>query len=109
MCCLDRDSGNTKFYSFDRNWNLLRHNRLGKAAPDGFTLPEPPNLGIMFDLAEMLAKDIPFARVDMYNIQGKIFFGEITFFPDSGFDVNILPEIDLLYGSMITLPNTKKQ
>lgn len=40
----------------------------------------------MVGLAEKLARDIPFARVDFYEVQGKIYFGEITFFPGSGLE-----------------------
>ena len=39
----------------------------------------------MITVAEQLAKGFPFARVDLYNIQGKIIFGEITFYPWSGY------------------------
>jgi len=105
MLCLDRDKDSpTKFYSFDREWNLLRHNNLGKEAPEDFTLPQPINLKKMFEFAEVLSKDIPFVRVDFYEVSGQLYFGELTFYPDSGFDNAILPEIDSLYGSMIKLP-----
>ena len=35
-------------------------------------------------LAEKIAKNFPFVRVDLYNIQGKIYFGEMTFTPAKG-------------------------
>lgn len=107
MLCLDRDKGDTKFYSFDKKWNLLRHNKRGLAAPENFTLPKPPQMDKMFEIAELLSKDIPFVRVDLYFVNNQIYFGELTFYPDSGFDFNILPNIDLLYGSMIDLPSIK--
>ena len=48
MLCLDRDKDEpTKFYSFDFEWNLLRHNIRGKMAPEGFTLPKPKSLELM--------------------------------------------------------------
>lgn len=37
----------------------------------------------MIDPAEKLAKDIPFVRVDFYEISGKLYFGELTFYPAS--------------------------
>ena len=107
LCCLDRESGNTQFYSFDKDWVFLRHDRIGMAVMEGFTLPKPPNIRLMFCLAEKLAKDMPFVRIDMYNVQGIIYFGEITFYPNSGFNSNLLPNIDLLYGSMVHLPEKK--
>lgn len=45
----------------------------------------PANTDEMIKVAEKLAADFPFARVDFYNIQGKIYFGEITFYPWSGY------------------------
>ncbi len=109
MLCLDRDKQSaTKFYSFDKNWHLLRHNRLGKAAPRGFTLPKPANFEKMFEYAALFSKGIPFLRVDFYEVGGQLYFGELTFYPDSGFDSAILPEIDKLYGSMIQLPEKRR-
>lgn len=110
MICLDRDKAEaTKFYSFDFKWNLLRHNGWGKKAPDNFTLPKPANLDKMYEFSKLLSKDIPFVRVDFYEVSGQLYFGELTFYPDSGFDNGILPEIDELYGSMIDLPESVKK
>jgi len=104
MLCLDRDKDEpTKFYSFDFKWNLLRHNLKGKKAPEGFTLPKPKSLDLMYETAKKLSQGIPFVRVDFYDLNGHMYFGEMTFYPDSGFDAAILPEIDQLYGSMIDL------
>lgn len=47
-------------------------------------LPVPENWNDMVRFAEDLAKDFPFVRVDMYNINGKIYFGEMTFTPAKG-------------------------
>ena len=44
-----------------------------------------------------------FSRIDLYNVDGKIYFGEITFFPDSGFDSNLLRKTDELLGEYIEL------
>lgn len=103
MLCLDRHLGNTKFYFFDKDWNLLRLNIRGKEAPKDFTLPKPQNIEKMFEIASVLSKGHKFLRVDLYNSDGKIYFGELTFFPDSGFDSNLLPETDKLLGDLIKL------
>jgi len=103
MVCLDRNIGETKFYFFDRNWELLRYNVRGKDTPLNFTLPKPDNLEMMFKIAEQLSKDKPFSRIDLYNSDGKIYFGEITFFPESGLDPNILPNINEYFGELINL------
>lgn len=47
--------------------------------------PLPDNVKDMVPIAEKLSEDFPFARIDLYNIQGRIVFGEITFYPGSGF------------------------
>jgi len=104
MVCYDRGSGDTKFYFFDKNWNLLRLNIRGKNAPNGFTLPKPNCMDEMFCIAEKLSKGLPYARIDLYAVNNHPYFGEITFFPCSGVDVNLLPETEQLYGSMIKLP-----
>lgn len=45
----------------------------------------PANIQEMIALAEKLAQGFPFVRVDLYNIQGEIVFGEMTFYPWSGY------------------------
>lgn len=101
MVCIDRHIKETKFYFFDKNWILLRYNVRGKNAPKDFSLPQPKIIHKMFELAAKLSKNIPFVRVDLYEAQNKIYFGEMTFYPDSGFDPNILEETDLLWGEKI--------
>ena len=48
-------------------------------------IPLPENIQEMIEVAEKLAKGFPFVRVDFYNIEGKIYFGEMTFYPWSSF------------------------
>ena len=103
MVCFDRSSGDTKFYFFDRTWNLLRYNIRGKNAPENFTISKPSNIDEMFDIAEKISNGIPFSRIDLYSVSGRIYFGEITFFPDSGLDSNLLPETDMHWGEMINI------
>lgn len=104
MLCIDREKGDPKFYFFDEDWRLRRYNIRGKAAPADFTLPAPEGIDKMFDLARRLSEGHPFARVDLYNVDGRIYFGEITFYPDGGFDSNLLEETDLYFGSLLALP-----
>ncbi|SHM48007.1 ATP-grasp fold amidoligase family protein [Ruminococcus flavefaciens] len=103
MVCLDRYTGDTKFYFFDKDWNLKRLNKRGKAAPEGFTIPKPECMDQMFELAAKLSEGITFVRVDLYQSCGQIYFGELTFYPDSGFDENILPEADEYWGRLLKL------
>lgn len=105
LVCVDRHINDTKFYFFDKDWNLKRMNSRGNAAPAGFTLEKPENLDKMFEIAKTLSNDLPFIRVDLYESEGKIYFGELTFFPTSGFALNFNSDADVEYGSLIDLSN----
>jgi len=108
MVCMERESGEPKFYFFDSKWNLLRYNISGINAPHDFTLPKPERIDEMFSIAKRLSEGFPFVRVDLYYENDKIYFGELTFYPQSGFDPNLLPETDLLFGDKIKLDKIKK-
>lgn len=64
----------------------------------------PLNLGKMVKLAEKLSKDVPFLRVDFYDVNNHIYFGELTFFPASGFGTFTDEEWDYTLGSWLVLP-----
>lgn len=104
MVCVDRHLHDVKFYFFDRDWKFLKPNIEVQDLPDDFTIPKPDGIDKMFDIAATLSKGLPFSRIDLYCVSGKIYFGEITFFPDSGYDTTFLKEADLKWGDMITLP-----
>ena len=103
MICLDRHIGDPKFYFFDEDWNLKRLNIRGKEAPENFTVRKPDCVGDMFEIAKRLSVDHPFIRVDLYECSGKIYFGELTFYPTSGFDSNLLSETDVYFGKLLKL------
>ncbi len=107
MVCTERETGHPKFYFFDKEWNLKKYNIRGKEAPEGFTLPKPDCIDEMFLIAERLSTGIPFVRIDLYSIDGLVYFGEMTFFPDSGFDVNLLKESNEHWGEMLILPEKR--
>lgn len=92
-----------QYYFFDKDWNLKRYNKRGKEAPADFTLPKPDGIEKVFDYAARLAKPFPFVRADFYLEKGKVTFGELTFTPCGGFDVNRLRETQLLFGGMVDL------
>ena len=64
----------------------------------------PENIDKMIELANVLTADIPFVRVDFYDVDGKIYFGEMTFFPASGFGRFEPDEWDEKIGNMLDLP-----
>ncbi len=90
-----------EYYFFDKEWNLKRYNNAGKNAPSDFTMPKPVGIEKVFEYAEILSKPFPFVRADFYLEKGKVTFGELTFTPCGGFDVNRLPETQLLFGRMV--------
>ena len=103
MLCFGRSSGKTKFVFFDKDWNVKKYNSPTEKSIAYAKNIRPDDYERMFSFSEILSKDIPFVRVDFYYVNGKIYFGEITFFPDSGFDGNILPKSDKRFGDMIQL------
>lgn len=101
MLCVGREEGWPKFYFFDRDWNLLRINRDSKNAPEGFTVPRPEGIDKAFGYADRLSAPFPFVRTDLYIVDGRVYFGELTFTPAAALDNNRLPETDLMFGSML--------
>ena len=90
--CSGRDSSGTEVMTYDREWNIRpdlcvfdSRYREGKARP------RPSNLDEMLTVAETLVEPFPFVRLDLYNINGKIYFGEMTFTPLGGM-VNFHPQ-----------------
>ncbi len=63
----------------------------------------PKTLDKMIDLAEKLSSNIPFVRIDFYNINGKIYFGEMTFYPASGYGLFIDSSWDKKIGDLIDI------
>ena len=59
----------------------------------------------MIEISEKLSTGLPELRVDLYEIAGKIYFGELTFFSQSGFDTDITHEADCILGTKLILPN----
>lgn len=99
--CSERFSGNLKVTFFDNEWNVMPF--LRSHPKSSVEIPKPKLYNRMVELAEVLAKDIPFIRVDFYEVNGKIYFGELTFFPGSGFEAFQPEEWDYKLGERISL------
>ena len=63
----------------------------------------PENLNKMISIAEQLSNGFKFLRVDLYNIKGKIYFGELTFYPASGMGAFVPNEWDEKLGSLLLI------
>jgi len=98
----NKESEEVKFDFFDKKFNYIN---LKNGHPNSIKQPEKPeNYETMIELAEKLSSGIPHVRVDFYNIDGVIYFGEMTFFHHSGF-VPFEPErFDYILGSCLNLP-----
>jgi hypothetical protein len=71
------------------------------------TVSKPVNFEKMIEIAEVLSKDFPHVRVDLYNIKGRILFGELTFYNASGYTVFSPDEFDFILGKEFDLPSKK--
>ena len=88
---------------FDREKNRLPVSHYTfSPAKDEIVLPV--EIDEMIELAELLSSDLYFGRIDFYCVNGRIYFGEITFFPDSGLLKYTPEEYDDIWGNYIELP-----
>lgn len=103
---IDRGTKHLRAY-YDMDWNKLpiKHDSIGfiKGETD-----KPENFQEMVTVVRKLASTFPFVRVDLYNLNGKIIFGEMTFYPADG-RLEFKPdEYNKLIGDYITLPPIPK-
>lgn len=87
---------------YDLSWNHMKIKRPNIPNKSQLHL-KPLTLDKMIELSNILAKGIPFVRTDFYEIDGKIYFGEITFFPASGMKSFVPEEWDCKWGELIKL------
>jgi len=92
-----------KFDYFDAEYNhlpLLQEHENASVAPE-----KPLNFEEMKQIASKLSKGFPEARIDLYDVNGKVYFGEITFFHFGGFMPFVPEKWDYTFGSWIELPD----
>lgn len=100
MICRERETGNTKYAFFDMNWERLYYQYI---EPE-IEVRRPENLEELINVVKKISKDFLEVRIDLYNVNGKIYFGEITLFNQSGLDKDITYETDIMWGNKIQLP-----
>ncbi len=104
--CSERYSADgLKVTFFDRDWQVLPFIRYYPKSTHA--IPKPKTYEKMIELSEKLARDLPFARIDWYEIGGNPYFGEITLFPGNGFEPFTPVSADYELGSWIPLPDGK--
>ena len=101
ICISDRYSDRCNHLVYDTQWNKVH------VASEGARLdedaPKPENLQEMLDVAAKLSEDFPFARIDLYSLENRIYFGEITFYPWSGYMEFEPEEFDYVLGEKFVL------
>tara|TARA_R110000850_G_scaffold277086_1_gene422478 strand:+ start:226969 stop:227868 length:900 start_codon:yes stop_codon:yes gene_type:complete len=88
---------------YDLEWKKLPFTTEKNTFFEG-EIVQPKNLDDMITVSRKLAADFPFVRVDLYNISGKILFGEMTFYPSDARKKYIPAEYNEILGSYIQLP-----
>ena len=102
-CGKDMSSGHTgKVDFYDLNWEQMPfyrtdYLRLGK-------IPRPCKLDEMIGIAYKLSEGIPFVRIDLFEVDKKIFFSEFTLCPASGYMPFVPKEYDRIIGDWLELP-----
>lgn len=97
----NHDNGKLGFY--DMEFNQLPCRRMD-FAPITQKLDKPKNFEKMVEYARILSEDFPHVRVDFYNIDGDIIFGELTFHNGSGYVEFEPDEFDFEMGEKFVLP-----
>lgn len=103
--CLDRHNGKgLKVDIYDMEWTPMPFERRHYPRSGRFT-PKPKCFDEMVEVAKKLSEGLPFVRVDLYENNGKVYFGELTLYPGSGLEEFTPESYDRLLGDWIELPN----
>lgn len=105
--CYDRDpiTQTSKGLIYSPQWERMMILQ-GDDASCSYSQPE--NLQEMLDIARQLSKDFPYVRVDLYDIRGKVYFGELTFSPDGNIpEREYTKEASKQIGTWLNLPTIK--
>lgn len=89
---------------FDLNWKpILGLRSSGSEVVGNGNIPKPANLDKMIEIAKILSADFKFVRVDLYNLHGKIWFGELTFSPACCVFPYFTDQFDYLMGKKLQI------
>ena len=91
----------------DKDFNLMDVYELGEKRPTQ-PISCPDNYPEMVRIAEKLSEDFPHVRVDLYNIKGKIYFGELTFYDESGYNKFVPDSFDYQIGKLFDISSFYK-
>lgn len=91
---------------YDMDNHILEFGESAFLSIPGKELSTSKEVDQMAKLAEKLSQDIPSLRADFYDVEGKIYFGELTFYPVSGFGPFTKENADLKFGQWTRLPDS---
>lgn len=109
--CSDRDDdgGGANVMTYDLDWNPhTEFSVFNSEYRHGEILPKPKNLEHMLEIASKLSQGFPILRVDLYNIDGKIYFGELTFTSQGGMMDFYTQEFLTMLGEQVDISAIKK-
>ncbi len=95
---------NGKLGFYDIEFNKMNYRRMD-FKPIDIEIEKPKNFDKMIEIAKVLSEDFPHVRVDLYNIDGQIIFGELTFFTASGYTQFGPDKFDFILGEKFKLPS----
>ena len=102
LVCSERFSSNNMCKTFfDTNWKMFSFSENNHRIDEN--IKKPKTLKMMIEYSKKLSKNIPFVRIDWYEIEGKLYFGEITFYPSSGFEKFEPVKWDYEFGNWIKI------
>lgn len=94
---------------FDTQWNHMEFTGLQNMPRSIEEIKKPEKYDEMLRVSQELSKSFPFVRVDFYYVNNKIYFGELTFFPGSGFGTFDPPVWNERMGNLLKLPPLKNK
>lgn len=102
-------NGSYKLSAYDENWHNHPERLAGIHINDHVAImPKPKNFERMMQIAEILSIDFPQVRVDLYEVKGKVYFGELTFTSQGGYMTYFSKEELLRLGNNIQIPQQQK-
>ena len=104
--CFNRTHHSTDVAVYDLDWHFHPEFSVSTSHYKLYTkpLPRPKALEEMLHMASVLSKGFPFVRVDLYEVGGKAYFGEMTFTPAAGFNTFFSNNFQMILGKKIILP-----
>jgi len=110
LVCSNRDEAkkNLCLDFYDLNWNRMPFKFIEYSNNENF-FAKPDNLGLMLEFSERLSRNIPHVRIDFYEANGHLYFGEITFTTTSGYSDYEPDEWNYKLGSWIEFTQVEKQ